>query len=169
MTRIRTRAAALAVAAAIAVPVALAAPALAAPATPQQTSTAVAAAAQPTSAQLASWGFTKKPNVTAWGGTAKISTNSAKQYQDVLLTGTAPSFAKPGQVLTLKRFVPTDNKGSGYMVSVGAQTKVNKDGSYTLHMQLGRTGLYGYTVGYSTGGSSPEWVGVEFQLRTTSV
>lgn len=118
-----------------------------------------------TSAQLASWGFTKKPNVAAWpGGTAKLSTTSAAAGADVTLKGAATRYAKPGQKLSLKRFVPTDTEGSGYFKAVNATTKVNRNGTYTLVFDLGVTGLYGYTVGFASDG---EWIGVEFQLRTT--
>jgi hypothetical protein len=123
----------------------------------------------PTSKQLSSWGFTKDPNVTDWapGGSAQVSATSLPAWGDLYITGKAPKGTSAGQVLSLKRFVPTDKKGSGYFQDLGITTKVNKNRTFELHAQLGRQGLYGYSVGYETGGSSPEAITFEFQLKTT--
>ena len=40
--------------------------------------------------KLAAAGFTKKPNVVGWGGTATISTSKAKAGAPVTISGTAP-------------------------------------------------------------------------------
>lgn len=159
MTLARTRALAAGVAAAaLIVPsVALVAPATAAPAAPSATSK-----------QLSQCGFTKKPNVTAWspGGTAAVSRTKAPQWADVVVSGKAPTGTPAGTVLTLTRYT-VDAQCNGTPQSTGISTKVNKDGTFLLHLQLGRTGSYGYTVGYTTTGTSPEAVVVEFQLTTT--
>lgn len=121
-----------------------------------------------TSQQLAAGGFTKKPNLVAWSpGTASLSANRVAQWQDVVITGKAPDFAPPGQLLTLQRFIPTDTQGSGTFKDLNITTNVNPNGSFVLHMQLGYVGTYGYRVGYETSSFSPEFVGFEFQLTVT--
>ncbi len=120
-----------------------------------------------TSQQLTDAGFPKKPNVTGWGGTASLPTNVAAQWQDVVLTGKAPAYAAVGQLLTMSRFRATDTNGSGTMQPLNITAVVQKDRSYTMHFQLGFPGTFGYAVGYSTTGTSPEFVGFQFQFTTT--
>jgi hypothetical protein len=110
-------------------------------------------------------GFTKVPNTSAWGGTARISTSSAKAGAPVTISGKAPASVAPGDVLALSRFIATDKRGSGHFEPLGgAETAVKSDGSYSLTMELSKRGLHGYSLGIEQGG---EWVGVEFQVRTT--
>ena len=122
-----------------------------------------------TSAQLTDAGFPKKPNVTAWqpGGSAALSTNSAAQWQDVIITGKAPNFTTPGQLLTMSRFLPSDTQGSGTTKPLNITAVVQKDRSFTMHFQLGMTGTFGYAVGYETSSASPEFIGFQFQFTTT--
>jgi hypothetical protein len=118
-----------------------------------------------TSKELAKAGFTKVPNVVGWGGTAAITKSKAKAGTPITLSGKAPREITAGQILTLNRFVPTDNRGSGHFEAVsGALAAVQADGSYSLTMELDDKGVYGYTVGVAVG---EEWVGVEFQVKTT--
>ena len=121
-----------------------------------------------TSKQLTEAGFPKKPNVVAWEpGTASLSANRVAQWQDVVITGKAPNFAPPGQLLTLQRFIPSDTQGSGTFKDLNITTSVNPNGSFVMHMQLGYVGTYGYRVGFETDSFSPEFVGFEFQLTVT--
>lgn len=121
-----------------------------------------------TSQQLTEAGFTKKPNVVAWRpGTARLSANRVALWQDVVITGKAPSFAPAGQLLALQRFIPTDTQGSGSYKDLNITTTVNPNGTFVMRMQLGYVGTYGYRVGYLTDSFSPEFVGFEFQLTTT--
>ena len=121
-----------------------------------------------TSKQLTEAGFPKKPNVVAWEpGTASLSANRVVQWQDVVITGKAPNFAPPGQLLTLQRFIPSDTQGSGTFKDLNITTSVNPNGSFVMHMQLGYVGTYGYRVGFETDSFSPEFVGFEFQLTVT--
>lgn len=121
-----------------------------------------------TSAQLADAGFTKKPNVTSWTpGTAKLSTNKAAQWEDIVVTGKAPGFTDPGQLLTLQRFIASDTQGSGTFKDLNITTNVNPNRTFALRMQLGYVGTYGYRIGYLTDSATPEFVGFEFQLTIT--
>lgn len=121
-----------------------------------------------TSAQLAKAGFTKKPNVTSWApGTATLSTNKAAQWEDIVVSGKAPNYAPPGQLLTLQRFVATDTQGSGSFKDLNITTNINPNGTFGLRMQLGYVGTYGYRIGYLTTSATPEFVGFEFQLTIT--
>ena len=121
-----------------------------------------------TSKELTQQGFPKKPNVVNWApGTAKLSAETAAQWQDVVITGKAPSFVTPGQLLTLSRYVPTDKLGDGTMKPLNITTTVNPNGTFEMRMQLGYVGTYGYSVGYSTDSFSPEFVGFQFQFTTT--
>jgi hypothetical protein len=122
-----------------------------------------------TSQQLTDAGFPDKPNVTAWGGggTASLPTNSAAPWADVVISGKAPAFSTPGQLLTMQRFLPTTTTGTGTFKPLNITTVVKSDRTYSLHFQLGYPGLYGYRVGYSTTGASPEFVGFQFQFTTT--
>ena len=121
-----------------------------------------------TAKQLTQAGFTKKPNVVSWEpGTASLSAHRVAQWQDVVITGKAPNFTPTGQLLTLQRFVPSDTQGSGTFKDLNITTSVNPNGSFVMHMQLGYVGTYGYRVGYSTDGPSPEFIGFQFQLAVT--
>lgn len=86
-----------------------------------------------TPAQLAKAGFTKKPNVVAWApGTAKLSTNKAAQWQDVVVSGKAPNFVTPGQLLTLQRFIASDTQGSGEFKDLNISTHINPNGTFAM-------------------------------------
>lgn len=123
---------------------------------------------QLTSEQLTEAGFTKRPNTVAWEpGTAVLGTNSAEQWQDVVITGKAPGYTQPGQLLTMARFLPSDTEGSGTLKALNITAVVQPDRTFTMHFQLGFPGTYGYRVGYSTGGATPEFVGFQFQFTTT--
>ena len=123
---------------------------------------------QLTSQQLTDAGFPTKPNTTAWGtGTAVLTTNTAAQWQDVVITGKAPTQTTPGQVLTMSRFMPTNTTGDGTSKPLNITAVVQPDLTYVLHFQLGYPGTWGYVVGYSTGGTTPELVGFQFQFTTT--
>jgi hypothetical protein len=122
-----------------------------------------------TSLQLTDAGFPDKPNVTAWGGggSASLPANSAAPWADVVVSGKAPAFSEPGQLLTMERFLPTTTTGTGSFKELNITTVVKSDRTYSLHFQLGFPGLYGYRVGYATTGPSPEFVGFQFQFTTT--
>jgi hypothetical protein len=121
-----------------------------------------------TAQQLTDAGFPTTPNVVAWGGgSVTLPTNTAAQWQDVVISGKAPSFTQPGQLLTMSRLVPTSTDGTGSLKELNITTVVRADRSYALHFQLGYPGTFGYVVGYSTGGPSPELVGFQFQFTTT--
>jgi hypothetical protein len=125
------------------------------------------------SAKLKEEGFPKKPNLTAWEpGTATVSPTKAAAGQTVTITGKAPKYTKPGQVLTLQRFFPSDNKGSGDFKDLGITTTVKKDRSFEILADLGRVGTWGYRVGYDTnpnnvGDIGGEFISFQFQLTTT--
>ena len=73
--------------------------------------------------------------------------------------------AEAGTVLTLQRFVATDKKGSGHFEAVGTtSTVVKSDGSFELTFEVNQPGRFGYTLG---AGLNEEWIGIEFQLKTT--
>ncbi len=94
-----------------------------------------------------------------------ISTSKAKAGAPVTISGTAPTELKAGTVLTLQRFVPTDKKGSGHFEPVGTtSTVVKADGTFELTFEVNQPGRYGYTLG---AGLNEEWIGIEFQLKTT--
>lgn len=121
-----------------------------------------------TSQQLTAAGFPKKPNLVGWEpGTAKLSSNTAEQWQDILVTGKAPNYAPAGQLLTLQRFVPMDAQGSGEFKDLNITTHVNPNGTFALRMQLGYVGTFGYRIGYLTDSFSPEFVGFQFQVTIT--
>jgi len=121
-----------------------------------------------TPAQLTESGFPRKPNTVAWNpGTASVPTTTAPQWEDVIITGTAPSYAPVGQILTLERFVPTSTTGDGSFKTLNITTTVQKNRSFSMHFQLGLSGTYGYRVGYETSSFSPEFVGFQFQFTTT--
>jgi hypothetical protein len=121
-----------------------------------------------TSKQLTESGYPKKPNVVAWSpGTAKLSTNKAAQWEDIVITGKAPTSTDPGQLLTLSRYVPEDTQGNGEMKPLNITTMVNPNGTFAMRMQLGYVGTYGYSVGYFTDSFTPEFIGFQFQITTT--
>jgi hypothetical protein len=123
---------------------------------------------QLTSQQLTEAGFPTTPNTTAWGnGTAALTSTTAAQWQDVVISGKAPAVAQPGQLLTMSRFMATSTTGDGTLKPLNITAVVQPDRSYVLHFQLGYPGTWGYVVGYSTGGTSPELVGFQFQFTTT--
>jgi hypothetical protein len=125
-----------------------------------------------TSAQLKEAGFPKKPNVTAWEpGTASVTPTRAAAGTTVTITGKAPKYTKPGQVLSLSRFQPSDKKGSGTMKDLGITTTVKKDRSFEILADLSMVGTYGYQVGYETnpgGDVGGETIAFQFQLTTTA-
>lgn len=120
--------------------------------------------------QLTEAGFPRgTANTTTWGrGTAELPGKSAPALEPQNITGKAPKFVKPGQVLTMERFIPTDRKGSGSFETLAITTTVKADRSFDLQFALGRVGHYGYRVGYVTEGKNPEFVGFQFQFRTTA-
>jgi hypothetical protein len=121
-----------------------------------------------TSQQLTDAGFPLTPNTVAWApGTASLPTNTAAPWEDVVITGRAPSYANPGQKLTMSRYVPANTKGDGVMKPMNITAVVQPNRTFTMHFQLGLPGTYGYSVGYSTGGMSPEMVAFQFQFTTT--
>ena len=121
-----------------------------------------------TSQQLTAIGFPLTPNTVAWApGTASLPTNTAAPWEDVVLTGKAPSYTNPGQKLTMFRYVPENTKGDGVLKPMNITAVVQPNRSFTMHFQLGLPGTYGYSVGYSTGGASPELVAFQFQFTTT--
>lgn len=130
---------------------------------------AQAATIKPTAQQLSQWGFKTVPNVSQWkGGTATLSqTGTVPAYKDIQLKGTAASCLKPGTKLSLKRFVPTDNVGSGYFVEIGSgiSTVVNQNHTYFIHFQFGAVGRAGYSL---SGACSTGTQEVEFQLNITN-
>lgn len=126
---------------------------------------AESAAVHMNSKQLAAAGFTKTPNVVGWGGTASITASKAKAGTPITLSGKAPSQVKPGTILQLGRFVPTDMQGSGSIVPLsGVITAVQADQSYSLTFELNEQGVYGYSLGTSVG---DEVLVIEFQVKTT--
>lgn len=137
--------------------VAIAAPANAAP----------APAYTPTKSDLADWGFTRKPNVSAWGGTATIAPakGAVKVGDNVVLQGTAPASFKPGTKLYLTRFYPANSSGAGSFRPIGSgiYTVVNQNRTFYIHFQLSVKGLYGYALsGIDQNGDNKV---IEFQLR----
>jgi len=121
---------------------------------------------QLTSQQLTDSGFPKKPTTGA-GGTAQLSTNTAAVWQDITISGKAPTGSKPGQIMTLYRYYPTSTTGDGEIKPLNITTTVNPNGTYMLHFQLGYPGTYGYNLGYETTGPTPEMLGFTFQITTT--
>lgn len=120
-----------------------------------------------TSQQLTDAGFPTTPNVVGWGGTAQVSKSTAAQWADIVISGTAPQSAPVGQLLTMQRYLPTNTTGTGTFKDLNVTATVQTNRSFTMHVQLGLTGTFGYRVGYSTGGASPEFVAFQFQLTTT--
>lgn len=76
-----------------------------------------------------------------------------------------------GQELSLRRFLPSDKKGSGTMKDLGITTTVKKDRSFEILADLSMVGTYGYQVGYETnpgGDIGGETIAFQFQLTTTA-
>lgn len=121
---------------------------------------------QLTSQQLTDSGFPKKPTTGA-GGSATLSTNTAAVWEDITISGQAPTGTKPGQLLTLYRYYPTSTTGDGEIKPLNITTPVGPKGNYSLHFQLGYPGTYGYALGYETPGPTPEMVEFTFQITTT--
>lgn len=117
-----------------------------------------------TSKQLTKAGFTKVPNVNGWGATANLSATKVKAGSPVTIAGTAPDVIKPGSLLNLARFVPSDKKGSGHISTLNIVTRVNADQTYSLTFEINEVGVYGYSLYQFVG---EETATVEFQLRTT--
>jgi hypothetical protein len=125
-----------------------------------------------TAAELREAGFPKKPNVVGWEpGTATVTPTKAAAGTTITITGKTPKFTKPGQELSLKRFLPSDKKGSGMMKDLGITTTVKKDRTFEILADLSMIGTWGYSVGYTTdppGDVGGEFVGFQFQLTTTA-
>jgi hypothetical protein len=122
-----------------------------------------------TQPELKDVGFPRRPNTTAWGkGTAEVDPHKASTAEPITITGTAPKFVKPGTILTMERFLPSNRKGTGTFQVLEITATVRPDRSFTMIANLGRVGRWGYRVGYETEGDSPEFVGFQFQARTTS-
>jgi hypothetical protein len=124
------------------------------------------------SAKLTKVGFPKTPNVVGWEpGTAAVTPTQAVAGSTITITGKAPKYTKPGQVLSLSRFLPSDNKGSGAMKDLGITATVKKDRTFEMLADLSVLGTWGYSVGYETnpgGNVGGEFVGFQFQLTTTA-
>ena len=120
--------------------------------------------------QLTQAGFPRgTANTTSWGkGTVELPGRRAPALEPQHITGTAPKFVKPGQVLTMQRFIPSNRQGSGSFETLEITTTVKADRSFDLQFALGRVGRFGYRVGYFTDSKSPEFVGFQFQFRTTA-
>lgn len=122
-----------------------------------------------TSAELKDAGFPRRPNTVAWGkGTATVSPHKASTDEPIIITGKAPKYAKPGTILTMERFLPSNRKGSGSFQTLAITATVRPDRSFLIEANLGRPGLWGYRVGYSTDSDSPEFIGFQFQATTTT-
>jgi hypothetical protein len=125
------------------------------------------------SAELKAAGFPKKPNLTAWEpGTATVSPTKASAGSTVTISGKAPKIAKPGQVISLQRFFPSDRKGSGEFKDLGITATIKKDRSFEILADLSVLGTWGYRVGYDTnpnnvGDTGGEFISFQFQLTTT--
>lgn len=120
--------------------------------------------------ELKEAGFPRKPNTATWGnGTAKVSPHKAGPNEPITITGTAPKSIKPGTVLMMQRFLPSNKQGDGTFQDLDLITAtVDADRTFTLVARLARVGLWGYRVGYLTEGANPEFIGFQFQARTTA-
>jgi len=123
-----------------------------------------------TRAELREAGFPIEPNTTGWGrGTASVTPSRAGIGEPVTITGRAPRFVKPGTVLVMQRFLPSNRRGDGSFQDLELiTTTVDANRSFTLVARLARPGRWGYRVGYFTDSDSPEFVGFQFQVRTTT-
>jgi len=123
-----------------------------------------------TRAELREAGFPIEPNTTGWGkGTASVTPSRAGIGEPITITGRAPRYVKPGTVLVLQRFLPSNRKGDGSFQDLELiTTTVDANRSFTMVAKLARPGRWGYRVGYFTDSDSPEFVGFQFQVRTTT-
>ena len=122
-----------------------------------------------TQAELKDAGFPRKPNTTAWGqGTATVKPHKATTDEPIIITGTAPKVVKPGTIITMERFLPSNRKGSGTFQTLAITATVRPDRSFMIEANLGRPGLWGYRIGYLTDSASPEFIGFQFQATTTT-
>lgn len=130
------------------------------------TGAAQATPIEPTSAQLAKWGFTVTPNVRDWGGTAVLAKRGVVHpgVQDSV-SGTAPSCLAVGARLTLRRFVPADSSGSGKFIQIGKglTATVRADHTYRMGFAFGNVGLNGYSL---SGRCDQEVVTADFQINS---
>ena len=119
--------------------------------------------------ELKDGGFPRRPNTVSWSpGTAQVNPHKASISEAITITGMAPKNAKPGTILTMERYLPKNHKGDGTFQPLEITAVVDPDRTFTMIANLGRPGLWGYRVGYETDGNSPEFVGFQFQARTTS-
>ncbi len=122
-----------------------------------------------TQPELKDAGFPRRPNITNWrNGTAQVKPHKASTSEPITITGTTPKSVKPGTILTMERFLPTNRKGTGTFQMLEITTTVRPDRSFTMIANLGRVGLWGYRIGVETDSDTPEFVGFQFQARTTS-
>ena len=122
-----------------------------------------------TQAELKDAGFPRTPNTVAWGkGTAAVHPHKATTAEPIKITGTAPKSVKPGTVLTMERFLPSNRKGDGTFQVLEITDTVRDDRTFTIVANLGRIGLWGYRIGFETDSATPEFVGFQFQARTTA-
>jgi hypothetical protein len=99
------------------------------------------------------------------------ATSLSSRIHEGAITGKTQKFTKPGQELSLRRFLPSDKKGSGTMKDLGITTTVKKDRTFEILADLSMIGTWGYSVGYTTdppGDVGGEFVGFQFQLTTTA-
>ena len=91
-----------------------------------------------TSQQLTDQGFPTAPNVTAWGpgGSAALPVTTAAQWQDVIITGKAPTMTQPGQLLTMSRYVPTSTQGDGTLKPLTEAQVAVQRGDQSLQLKL---------------------------------
>jgi len=123
-----------------------------------------------TRAELREAGFPLQPNTASWGrGTAEVTPHRAPIGEPVTITGTAPRSVKPGTVLVMQRFLPSNRQGDGSFQNLDLiTTTVDANRRFTMVARLARPGRWGYRVGYLTDGNNPEFVGFQFQVRTTT-
>lgn len=124
-------------------------------------------AVQLTSEQLTAVGFPTTPNIVAWGQPVAISRTTAPVWGDIAITGKAPEDVAVGQVLTMERFYPSDVQGSGVFKPLNITATVSADRTFAMRFQLGYPGTWGYRVGFTTTGPSPEVRAFQFQITTT--
>ena len=128
-------------------------------------STASSTAVQLKGKKLSAAGFTKKPNVVGWGGTAAISTSKAKAGAPVTISGTAPAELRPARSSPSSASSRPTRRAPAHFEPVGStSTVVKADGTFELTFEVNQPGRYGYTLG---AGLNEEWIGIEFQLKTT--
>lgn len=124
-------------------------------------------AVQLTSEQLTAVGFPTTPNIVAWGQPVTISRTTAPVWGDIVIAGKAPDDVAIGQVLTMERFYPSDVQGTGIFKALNITATVAADRTFAMRFQLGYPGTWGYRVGFTTSGPSPEVRAFQFQITTT--